>query len=110
MYEYEWPEDALVLDVTLLRNVADITEHPYHHLDLAPTQVHIMRFGQACAYIYVGRMENHLLSSKRWLACPFHGCSDSVCQTRGFVYVLRWARPVWPQGPQGLIANELRQL
>ena len=97
MYEYVWLEDALVLDVTLLQHVADITEHPYHRLDLAPTQVHIMRFGQACAYIYVGRMGNHFLSSEWWLACPFHGCSDSVCQTRGFVYVLRWARPVWPQ-------------
>ena len=25
-------------------------------------------------------------------------------------YVLRWARPVWPQDPQGLIANELMQV
>ena len=41
MSEYVWLEDALVLDVTLLQHVADITEHPYHRLDLAPTQVHI---------------------------------------------------------------------
>ena len=52
MSEYVWLEDALVLDVTLLRNVADITEHPYHRRDLAPTQVHIMRLGHICATMY----------------------------------------------------------
>ena len=69
MYEYVWLEDALVLDVTLLRNVADITEHPYHRLDLAPTQVHIVRFGKACAYVHQCRTHGESLIEFQAVAC-----------------------------------------